>query len=111
MAYNLKQIFEIVKKRAKDPVKSEVRYPFTRCMYRGPNNLKCFIGELIHDEMYKPEMENVPVDLLLERYSELAEILPLEHCEILTKLQVIHDYKDPFYWDFKIQELENEVLK
>jgi len=61
-----------------------------RCLYRGPDGLKCAAGHVIPDSMYSPvRMENHSVDTL-RRDSKLPDsLIPL--MELLAYLQNAHD--------------------
>lgn len=41
-----------------------------QCQYRGPNVLKCLIGHFIPDDVYSPEMENLPFYQIRDRFSK-----------------------------------------
>jgi hypothetical protein len=61
-----------------------------RCMYRGPNGLKCAAGHLIPDEMYNPMMESKGIIYLINEFK-----MPNYFCsnsELIYKLQVWHDF-------------------
>lgn len=64
-----------------------------KCLYRGPYGLKCAIGALIPDELYKPEWDNeclnsdaLPLDLF-----EAICINYEEQSNTLYYLQDLHD--------------------
>lgn len=70
------------------------------CMYRCHDGTKCFIGALIPDEKYKPELENkgvssIPVLAALGYYDRTFKASPLD----LFILQRIHDCKQPHEWE------------
>lgn len=60
------------------------------CRYRGPNGRKCAAGQLIPDELYKPEMERKSVWSLRR---DLPEILCWDpaHDDLVSSLQFAHD--------------------
>jgi hypothetical protein len=61
-----------------------------RCLYRGPDGLKCAAGHVIPDSMYSPvRMEDKSVDTL-RRDSKLPDSL-IPHVELLFRLQNAHD--------------------
>ena len=66
------------------------------CLYRGPNGLKCAIGCLIPDEVYKPDMESLDVMGMLKLWPNhpFSDIRDL----FLRDLQCIHDNLEPEYW-------------
>jgi hypothetical protein len=108
MKYTIEDIFRIVKERAK----TEKRSIDNRCTckYRSMSGDKCFIGELIPDEMYKPEIEGMLASDLLElpEFKNLFEDSPLLKM-ILNRMQIIHDAYDTHIWGSKIEELERDI--
>lgn len=81
----LKQGFDIVKKHLLTQNKQSVEEFSGKCRYRGGEGLKCAIGCLIPDDMYKPEFEdrgflflhkNVPD--LKPHIGSLGAIVPIE---------------------------------
>ena len=61
-----------------------------RCLYRGPDGLKCAYGHVHPDSMYSPvRMENHGVDTL-RRDGKLPESL-IPHVDLLCFLQNAHD--------------------
>jgi hypothetical protein len=109
--YTDDDIFRIVKKRAETLEKSFVLNTFhNKCLYRHPNGLKCFIGELIPDEMYEPEMENKGIDMLWEYYPEIfSNLFKKDQIPFLEKLQQIHDSCPIKFWKEEIENLEQSV--
>jgi hypothetical protein len=59
------------------------------CLYRGPEGLKCAVGCLIPDEVYRPEMESRSVISLFKNFSELKFLQPFE--ALLRNIQNAHD--------------------
>lgn len=68
-----------------------------RCLYRDPRGNACFIGKLIPDAVYVPELEGLGVQALTRstRFKRVATVLsPLlsdAGTETLSELQYIHD--------------------
>lgn len=62
------------------------------CMYRTEDGLKCAVGCLIPDELYKDEMEKPGVVSLLNSFPELDFLKP--HVDLLVSLQSAHDNGD-----------------
>ena len=59
-----------------------------RCLYPGPNGLKCAVGFLIPDEKYNESIEHMsPWNLVVEGIVELSDI----HIIFLREMQSIHD--------------------
>ena len=72
-----------------------------KCVYRGPNGLKCAAGCLIADDEYKPKMDKCG-----SWYGLKSEnLVPDEHWELILKLQEIHDWYDVEEWKQKLEEL------
>lgn len=65
------------------------------CAYRGDDGRRCAVGHLIPDYAYRSDMENVSVDLLIER-GWMPE--GLRDAEFLEALQGAHDNADPRYF-------------
>jgi hypothetical protein len=59
------------------------------CLYRGPNGLKCAVGCLIPDKVYRPEMEGHSVSRFIDTYDGLNFLQPFD--AILNDLQEAHD--------------------
>lgn len=57
-----------------------------KCLYHGPEGMKCAIGALIPDSEYKPEFESMSLFDIVE-ISSLKELDPF----FLEELQSIHD--------------------
>jgi hypothetical protein len=66
-----------------------------RCLYRGPDGLKCAVGHVIPDGVYSPvEMENQ--DILGLRSQQLLPKSLIPHAGLLCSLQVCHDGPSSF---------------
>jgi hypothetical protein len=80
------------------------------CLYRGPNGLMCAVGCLIPDDQYDPNMENNPIDVLLNTdllQGDLRKTLT-RFKSLLNKLQILHDDEAP--WTNKGHETDEERL-
>ena len=64
-----------------------------RCLYRGPNGLKCGAGCLIPDELYDPDIEGRGV-----KCSEVEAVLDGHDLEVCRIGQLIHDTMPPKEW-------------
>ena len=53
-----------------------------KCLYRGPNGLKCAAGHLISDEEYNPSMEGRGARHTLSSHP---------HMELISQMQIAHD--------------------
>lgn len=63
--------------------------PEPRCAYRGPKGLKCAVGILIPDELYRESFEDLRCTMLPDREPKLAWMEP--HMDLLNDLQHLHD--------------------
>jgi hypothetical protein len=65
------------------------------CRYRTPDGLKCAAGIFIPDSIYRPEMENSVLSIILNRYPDLRSYLQTlmddNSIDKLTYLQRVHD--------------------
>lgn len=66
------------------------------CRYRGPNGLRCAVGWLIPDTMYRESLENQPIPLYM-----VSALYPTLRGDDLTRmgrflkdLQYAHDYAE-----------------
>jgi hypothetical protein len=82
--------------RCVDPSRSSLK-----CLYRGPNGLKCAAGAVIGDDEYDPKMETVGdwQDLSNERY------VPKYHESLIVCLQDCHDNHPVDYWKERLTEI------
>lgn len=85
---------------------------FTTCRYRTPEGLKCAIGCLIPDEMYKPAMDGVGgIYGLIAEFPEIAELLDIktayDRMSLLGALQTVHDLD--YSWG-NTDTMRNELL-
>lgn len=65
-----------------------------KCVYRGPNGLKCAIGCLIPDELYDPSMDlgqSTAIESILSRYEALNKHFEGISIGLLSNLQTAHD--------------------
>ncbi len=123
---NRQEIFDTVAKHLLTQNRQSVTLICT-CLYRGPEGLKCAIGCLIPDELYKPAIERHPVFSLIckperlgytqQQQADLAKLGFTKDNELfLTRLQKIHDNYKPEEWHAclktlaKIYNLSLEVL-
>jgi hypothetical protein len=99
------EIFSVVWERAKDQ-NFAVDTPETGvCMYRAPNGLKCFVGDLIPDDIYHKGIENHSAEELINNRNACARFFTAEDLEIdiaiefILSLQSVHDKtEDPAEW-------------
>lgn len=87
--------YEILMKAAKALDEQGVRSigPDNRgCLYRGPDDNKCFIGHIIPDEEYDVEMEDLCVADLIDTFGNVVKGFEgQENLKLLDHLQVHHD--------------------
>lgn len=112
------EIFAKVRERAKDQRKArdENRTKGLQCMYRAPNGLACFVGCLIPDELYKPEMDHdigggSSIGQIFKHSPAIAEYLGRDNLWLLIQLQGIHDGTPTKQWDDEINWLEDAINK
>jgi len=78
------------------------------CQYHAESGLKCAVGCLITDEVYRPSMEGVDLtdrelwDALLDSGIDMGG----KTLSILQKLQNVHDSNDPSAWSRAIDTVE-----
>lgn len=60
-----------------------------RCLYRGPDGLKCAAGHVIPDSVYSETMENKGI-LTLSDFGRTPKSL-VHHAELISRLQDAHD--------------------
>lgn len=66
------------------------------CLYRRSDGSRCFIGVLIPDDLYTPEMENRSVDDNIV-FNVLTTVIDRTEVDkyFLQALQCVHDYCSP----------------
>jgi hypothetical protein len=67
------------------------------CCYRGDHGMRCFVGFLLPDSVYRSDMEGSTVTMLAER--GVFAGLPDEGIEFLADLQAVHDDEPPETWE------------
>lgn len=76
-----------------------------KCLYRGPNGLKCAVGCLINDDAYSRDLETRSVYDIEVQSALLASGVPNDETTIdmLLSLQSMHDNQNLTEWesDFK----------
>jgi hypothetical protein len=65
-----------------------------RCLYRGPDGLKCAYGHVHPDSMYSEKMESRNVERLSELNLIPKSLFP--HKKLLKNLQADHDAATPY---------------
>lgn len=109
-ALTKQQIFEKVCRHLARQAAPSVRHkpddPEPDCLYRGPKGLRCAVGCLIPDNLYRPTMEGYNVSDLAKFHPELPHLR--RHTNILTKMQYIHDSQKPDQWPAALEVLAKE---
>lgn len=78
------------------------------CQYRSPDGLKCFIGAIIPDELYNPDMEGSNIESVLLYYPDFKEFLGVPDLTFLIQLQNIHDWSPVEDWIQELKLIANE---
>jgi hypothetical protein len=65
----------------------------TRCLYLTPDGNKCFIGCFI-PEGYEAQKSMDDVEIMLNRFPEVKEFLPLKELRGIKAFQDVHDIHD-----------------
>src|SRR5574343_435632 len=112
MIYTRQEVFNKVWDRAKDKVKAIDGDTDYQCRYRAPNGKACFLGVLIPDDKYTPEMEYAGSIACNET---VLQFFGMSHCsenrndiQFLYNLQRIHDFSDPNLWEQELSKIAIE---
>src|SRR3954452_25038072 len=100
------QIYNRVAKHLLTQNRKSVKPGTMRCLYRGPNGLKCAIGILIPNKLYSEDMERVPV-LNLCRFPSLKSRFD-GHYSLLCELQTVHDSHPVRSWPALLRGVARE---
>ncbi len=73
------------------------------CAFRGTYGLKCAAGCLMSDEEYSLDMEGLAWRTLVTEKK-----VPSEHCELIVRLQYLHDGVTPENWKRELEVLARE---
>lgn len=93
---NAQEVFDTVKKHLL--CQNEVSSSNTKCLYHGPEGLKCAIGALIPDEKYNRSFEHM---LLAQVYRAVGFT---QTYDFIRELQELHDCNLPGYWKLRLSE-------
>lgn len=110
---NAQEIFDAVlqhARRQKVPAENADRV----CQYRAPDGKRCFIGALIPDELYTPKIEGLEIHDVLRRFPRIREFFGIDEQQmttltLLSRLQRIHDDRDPEDWEIELKWLANDL--
>lgn len=92
------QVFDQVKAHLLEQMTKSITSQAT-CHYH-LNDLRCAAGCLITEDEYKPEMEGNTWKKLVQR-----KLVPPNHQELITRLQIIHDDFPPEYWETLMDDM------
>lgn len=101
---NNQEAFNKIWERAKDYRRALSAFDSMTCVYRDPvNRTKCFVGELIPDDEYSPEMEGYAVEDLVKNFDipELADVDVL----LMKELQILHDSRSQCAWADELRKI------
>jgi hypothetical protein len=78
-------------------------------LYRGPNGMMCAVGCLIDDKAYRPDFEKHRITSPTVKDALLASgiVCQYDNESLLTRLQMIHDYKDVVNWKQQLESCAN----
>ena len=81
------------------------------CVYHSSSGLKCAIGCLITDEVYRPSMEGEDIndDLVYNGLRDSGIDMSGKTVSILRKMQHVHDCADPSEWSESIDRVEMQL--
>jgi len=75
------------------------------CMYRHPDGLRCAVGCVLPDKLYKEKMEKESVETLFQGFPEVENYFGSENKYLLSDMQRVHDSSDVPYWEEKWAEV------
>lgn len=88
------------------------RYEVAACpssVYRAEDGKKCFIGVLIPDELYRPEMEGAVIaGPVMRPVADYLGVQDEEDIKLLTDLQTTHDAFGPSQWETRFRRLSRK---
>lgn len=103
---NKQEVFNKVWERAKDKRRATEGVAEIRCLLRADrkaNSLACFIGVLIPNEQYTPDMEDIGFMQLL-RAIQKEDFFMVDY-HFFLDIRSIHDSNSPHMWDTLLREL------
>lgn len=101
MKHTNQTFFNAVWERARDKRKS---ISSGRCLYRGNDGLRCFVGVCIPDGEYRKGFEEMHVRDVSPLVPSLAGVNP----GLLVEVQFIHDAVSEGDWESHLRELAEE---
>ncbi len=98
---------KIVKHLLKQNKKCELtnKNDYKMCVYRGENGMKCAIGCILPDKLYRPRHDKESYDIyrLMNNLEIRKYFGGKDNIEFLVELQGIHDSYNPKNWKFKLK--------
>jgi hypothetical protein len=82
----------------------------TFCRYRGSRGGKCFVGGVIPDNVYEPDMEGDSVAGLVTNWPEVAELFEGVDGSLMTDVQGVHDNTSKGIWPIALERLARTYL-
>lgn len=77
------------------------------CMYRSDMGLKCAVGHLIEPIHYNPLIEGTAIyDECIQEIVEKSVPYWKVNEDLLNKLQMIHDAREPYFWEEEFNLLQ-----
>ncbi len=107
------EIFNLVARHLFQQGKRSLDRTGQSCRYRSAGGLKCAVGILIPDVMYRHSMENLRIHALLGNFRNLGE-LPgyfFQHQGLLSSLQAVHDLEDNWTVTSRMQNSLRSVAR
>ena len=89
----------------------ESTHGINMCQYHAESGLKCAVGCLITDEVYRPSMEGEDIndDLVYNGLRDSGIDMSGRALSILLKLQNVHDSNDPSDWPIALDRVEMQL--
>jgi hypothetical protein len=78
------------------------------CAYRGFDGTKCAAGCLIKDKHYRPEFEGITATSTVVWMALWKSGVPERACDVVSRLQLLHDRCLPRRWKAALRELAKE---
>lgn len=76
----------------------------TKCLYRGPEDMKCAAGCLMSDEEYESAFErNGDWNALVAK-----GCVPATHKKLIKSLQIVHDFSNPVFWVDELKQVAEQ---
>lgn len=113
------EAFDIIWERAKDKRQARTK-PANggHCRYRMTtpegDQIACFIGAIMPDDMYDDSMETFNIGSLIcgseenEAFVDIRNLLGVHHKNFYERLQNIHDHQDPGEWEHWLRQVAED---